>query len=201
MQIRDVAEMVREAVPGSELTFAADAGPDLRNYRADFSKLNDTFPELRLQWSVRDGISELLAAYTKYGLTYDDFTSSRFVRLRRLRELLDRGLLDDLLRRQGNCGPCRRAPEWWRPSIPFPLLPPRAEPWRSRRAQTITGGQPGMPGGMRLVRVVAHRLAGGSPTRRCPACPTPRSTSTSPGSSAPLVRRVQRRLRDLLVRA
>jgi nucleoside-diphosphate-sugar epimerase len=102
VQIRDVAEMVRAAVPGSELTFAAGAGPDLRNYKADFAKLNDTFPDLKLRWSVREGISELLAAYTAYGLTYDDFTSSRFVRLRRIRELLDDGALDELLRRQGD---------------------------------------------------------------------------------------------------
>ncbi|HEY1818967.1 MAG TPA: SDR family oxidoreductase [Trebonia sp.] len=102
VQIRDVAEMVRAAVPGSELTFAAGAGPDLRNYKADFAKLNDTFPDLKLRWSVHEGISELLAAYTTYGLTYDDFTSSRFVRLRRIRELLDDGALDELLRRQGD---------------------------------------------------------------------------------------------------
>jgi hypothetical protein len=38
-------------------------------------------------------------------MTYDDFTSPRFVRLRRLRELLDQGLLDDLLRRQGELRP------------------------------------------------------------------------------------------------
>ena len=100
VQIRDVAEMVREAVPGSELTFADGAGPDLRNYKADFAKLNDTFPDLKMRWSVREGISELLAAYTEYGLTYDDFTSSRYVRLRRIRELLDAGTLDDLLRRR-----------------------------------------------------------------------------------------------------
>lgn len=105
VQIRDVAEMVREALPGSELTFADGAGPDLRNYRADFAKLNDTFPDLKLRWSVREGIGELLAAYTKYGLTHDDFTSSRFVRLRRVRDLLDQGLLDDLLRPQGDLTP------------------------------------------------------------------------------------------------
>jgi nucleoside-diphosphate-sugar epimerase len=110
VQIRDVAEMVRAAVPGSELTFAADAGPDLRNYRADFSKLNDTFPGLKMKWGVREGIGELLAAYTKYALTYDDFTSPRFVRLRRLRELLDQGLLDDLLRRRGDLPPMSPRP-------------------------------------------------------------------------------------------
>ena len=61
VQIRDVAEMVREAVPGSTLSFADGAGPDLRNYKVDFSKLEDTFPDLKLSWTVHDGITELVA--------------------------------------------------------------------------------------------------------------------------------------------
>lgn len=105
VQIREVAEMVREAVPGSRLTFAEDAGPDLRNYRADFSKLYDTFPDLKMRWSVREGIGELLGFYMKHSLTNDDFTSSRFVRLRRVRELLDQGILDELLRCRGGLRP------------------------------------------------------------------------------------------------
>jgi nucleoside-diphosphate-sugar epimerase len=104
VQIRDIAEQVREAVPGSAVTFAANAGPDLRNYRVDFGKLNDTFPELDLRWTVRDGIAELLASYTKYGLTYEDFTSSRYVRLRRIKELMAAGAIDEMLRRSGAPG-------------------------------------------------------------------------------------------------
>ncbi len=100
VQVREIAEMVRDAVPGSKLSFAEGAGPDLRNYRVDFSKLNETFPDLQLRWSVREGVDELAAAYAAHGLTYDDFTSSRFVRLRRIRELLSAGLLDEMLRRQ-----------------------------------------------------------------------------------------------------
>jgi len=99
VQIRDIAELVSDAVPSAAVTFAADAGPDLRNYRVDFGKLNDTFPGLALRWTVRDGISDLLASYAKYRLSYDDFTSSRFVRLRRIRELIAAGILDDMLRR------------------------------------------------------------------------------------------------------
>ena len=102
VQIRDIAEMVRDAVPGSRVSFADGAGPDLRNYRVDFSKLNDTFPDLKLSWSVRGGVDELVAAYVKYGFAYGDFTSSRFVRLRRIRELLSAGLLDEMLRLQAS---------------------------------------------------------------------------------------------------
>jgi len=99
VQVRDIAEMVRDAVPGSVLSFADGAGPDLRNYRVDFSKLAATFPDLNLRMSVRDGVDELVGAYTDYGMTYDDFTSSRFVRLRRIRELLSAGLVDETLHR------------------------------------------------------------------------------------------------------
>jgi nucleoside-diphosphate-sugar epimerase len=100
VQVRDIAEMVRDAVPGSTLSIAEGAGPDLRDYRVDFAKLADTFPELTLRWNVRKGIDELVAAYAKHGLSYDDFTSSRFVRLRRIRELLSAGLLDEMLHRR-----------------------------------------------------------------------------------------------------
>jgi nucleoside-diphosphate-sugar epimerase len=100
IQVRDIAHMVRDAVPGSKVSLADGAGPDLRNYRVDFSKLVETFPQLSLRWTVRDGIDELADAYAKYGLTYDDFLSSRFVRLRRIRELLSAGLVDEMLRRQ-----------------------------------------------------------------------------------------------------
>ena len=100
VQVRDIAEMVRDAVPGSTLSLADGAGPDLRNYRVDFSKLEATFPDLSLRWTVRDGVDELAAAYAKYGLTHEDFMSSRFVRLRRIRELLSAGLVDESLRRQ-----------------------------------------------------------------------------------------------------
>jgi nucleoside-diphosphate-sugar epimerase len=99
-QVRDIAEMVRCAVPGSRVSFADGAGPDLRNYRVDFSKLAGTFPDLSLRWSVQEGIDELADAYTKHGLTYEDFLSSRFVRLRRIRELLSAGFVDEMLRRQ-----------------------------------------------------------------------------------------------------
>jgi nucleoside-diphosphate-sugar epimerase len=99
VQIRDIAEQVRDTVTGSTVTLAANAGPDLRNYRVDFAKLSDTFPGLGLRWTVGDGIAELLASYTKHGLTYEDFTSSRFVRLRRIKELMAAGEVNEMLRR------------------------------------------------------------------------------------------------------
>jgi nucleoside-diphosphate-sugar epimerase len=100
-QVRDIAELVSRKVDGSKVSFADGAGPDLRNYRVDFSKLSSTFPDLALRWDLEAGVEELVAAYTEAGFSYDDFTSSRFVRLRRIRELLEAGAIDEMFRRQG----------------------------------------------------------------------------------------------------
>ena len=51
---------------------------------------------------MRDGVDELASAYAKYGLTYDDFMSARFVRLRRIRELLSANLIDEMLRERSS---------------------------------------------------------------------------------------------------
>src|SRR5580700_2326130 len=67
VQVRDIADLVRDAVPGSRVSFAEGAGPDLRDYRVDFSKLAETFPDLNLRWRVRDGVDELARAYARYG--------------------------------------------------------------------------------------------------------------------------------------
>lgn len=105
VQVRDIAELVREAVPGSQVTFATEAGPDLRNYRVNFSKLTTVFPDLHLQWSVPAGVDQLVRAYTDYGFTHEDFVSSSFVRLRRIQELLSAGVIDDMLRLQPSVVP------------------------------------------------------------------------------------------------
>jgi nucleoside-diphosphate-sugar epimerase len=104
VQVRDIAEMVQAAVPGSALSFAEGAGPDLRNYRVDFAKLEDTFPALKLEWNIPAGITEMLAAYTTNGMTEADFNSARYVRLRKIKELLDAGQIDTELRRISPAG-------------------------------------------------------------------------------------------------
>jgi nucleoside-diphosphate-sugar epimerase len=101
-RIREVAEMVREVVPGSEVTFAEGAGPDLRNYRVDCGKLAATLPGLRLRWTVRQGVEQLYEAFKEHGLVVEDLTGSRYQRIARVKSLLDGGLLGLDLRRRHN---------------------------------------------------------------------------------------------------
>jgi nucleoside-diphosphate-sugar epimerase len=97
-QVRDLAEIVRETVPGSKTEYGDSAEPDPRSYRVDFGKLERALPELRLEWNARMGTVELYEGYRGAGLTFEEFAGSRFTRLKRLQQLRSEGALDGDLR-------------------------------------------------------------------------------------------------------
>lgn len=96
-QIRQVADIVEEVVPGSVVTYAPGGEPDIRNYRVDFSKIRDLVPAFQPSWTVRKGAEQLYAAYLRYGLTAEDF-EGRLVRITHIRRLQGKGRLDSDLR-------------------------------------------------------------------------------------------------------
>jgi nucleoside-diphosphate-sugar epimerase len=96
-QVRELGTIVEEVV-GGEVEYAGSGDPDPRSYRVDFSKFARTFPDAGLRWDARRGAEELRDAYAAVGLTLEQFESDRYIRLKRLRTLLDSGRLDDQLR-------------------------------------------------------------------------------------------------------
>jgi nucleoside-diphosphate-sugar epimerase len=98
-QIRQVATMVAEVVPDCQLAFAEGASADTRNYRVDFSKAEKKLPGYKPQWTLRKGIEELYNAYKNAGLTKETWLGPRFYRLRTVKGLQERGLLDGEIRR------------------------------------------------------------------------------------------------------
>jgi nucleoside-diphosphate-sugar epimerase len=97
-QIRDVASMVQEIVPGSRVKYAEGGGPDLRCYRVNCDKIARILPKFRPQWTVRRGIEQLYNAYKEHGLTLEEFIGARYVRIKHLRSLLSSSRLDATLR-------------------------------------------------------------------------------------------------------
>ena len=97
-RIRDVADLVRAAVPGSRIDFAEGAGPDPRCYRVDFGTLARTLPEAAPTWTLAGGIAELAGAYRRAGLRSEDLEGDRFVRIGRIERLLREGRLRSDLR-------------------------------------------------------------------------------------------------------
>lgn len=97
-RIREIAEIVKETVPGCEIAYAEGAGPDKRNYRADFGKIRRVLPGFQPQWDARKGARELYEAYKAIGLKVEDFEGPRYRRIDQIRQLMASGDLGPDLR-------------------------------------------------------------------------------------------------------
>lgn len=97
-RVRELAEIVRETVPGTEIEYAADAGPDKRCYRVDCSKIQRVLTNFHPVWNARTGARELYDTYQRVGLTVDEFEGIRYKRIAHIRGLIAEGSLDESLR-------------------------------------------------------------------------------------------------------
>jgi nucleoside-diphosphate-sugar epimerase len=97
-QMRQLAEVVRETVPNCTISFAEGAEPDKRNYRVDFTKYTNAFPNHQLRWDVRKGARQIYESYRTYGLKRDEYEGTRYKRIAQIRQLLGAGELDETLR-------------------------------------------------------------------------------------------------------
>jgi nucleoside-diphosphate-sugar epimerase len=97
-RVSELAEITRDTVRGSTIDYAEGGGPDPRSYRVDFGKFSRTFPEYQPRWTARDGAHELFDAYRRADLNLDTFQGDRFVRIARLKLLIENRDLDDDLR-------------------------------------------------------------------------------------------------------
>ena len=97
-QISELADIVREGFADCRVIYDENSGSDPRSYRVDFSKITEKLSEYNPAWNVRKGVTELRAAFDETGLTCEDFTGPKYVRLARLMKLMEEGQLDSTLR-------------------------------------------------------------------------------------------------------
>lgn len=108
-RIRELAEIVKDTVPGSHVEFAAGAGPDKRCYRVDCGKVARTLPAFKPRWDARKGAQQLYETYKRVGLTLDEFEGPRYKRVDYIKQQLSTGCLDATLRWQEEGGASTRA--------------------------------------------------------------------------------------------
>jgi len=97
-RISELAELVKEIVPGCRIEYAPDASPDKRCYRVNCQKVQNTLPSYQPQWDAKKGAEELYSTYKRIGLTLEDFEGIRFKRIAHIRNLISTGELDASLR-------------------------------------------------------------------------------------------------------
>jgi nucleoside-diphosphate-sugar epimerase len=96
-QIRDLAALVADTVPGCSVEIARNASPDLRNYRVNGDRFASAVG-FEAAWDARRGAVELATAFREVGLTLAEIEGPRFQRIARIRERLSDGSLGPDLR-------------------------------------------------------------------------------------------------------
>jgi nucleoside-diphosphate-sugar epimerase len=104
-QVRDIATLVHQIVPGCQITFACDAAADKRCYRVDCNKIARTLHHFKPQWTARRGIEQLYQLFNGSTLTQQDFEGPTFKRIAHIQQLIQQGELGSDLRWRGSQNP------------------------------------------------------------------------------------------------
>jgi len=98
-QIKEVAEIVKNIVPNSEIKYVEGAESDKRSYKVEFNKISQNLTDFKPEWTVSLGAKQLYAAYKKVGLLVEEFEGPKYRRLFNLTNSIKSGILDNNLRR------------------------------------------------------------------------------------------------------
>ncbi len=100
-QVRDLAEAVAAAVPGTRVSINTKAPPDRRSYKVDFSLFRALAPSHIPQLTLAESIGRLRDGLTAMGFADRDFRNSPYIRLKTLDRHLAAGRLAPDLRWAG----------------------------------------------------------------------------------------------------
>ena len=94
-RVREIAEIVRDVVPNSEVQFASKPGIDNRSYRVDCNHIARTLHHFKPQWTCRRGVEQLLEAYQNAKITLEEFEGEKYKRITHVKKLVGEGILDE----------------------------------------------------------------------------------------------------------
>lgn len=93
-RISELADIVKETVPGAKIEYDPNGGPDKRCYRVSCDKIERVLG-WKTKWTARKGAQELYESYKKAGLTAEQ--RERYLRIATIQSLLQGGKLDSSL--------------------------------------------------------------------------------------------------------
>jgi UDP-glucose 4-epimerase len=96
-QVRDLAQAVADAVPGTSVSINRNAPPDKRSYRVDFGLYRKIAPGHQPQVSLEQTIRNLIHGLESMAFSDSKFRTSSFMRIKVLETLIADGALNDAL--------------------------------------------------------------------------------------------------------
>ena len=92
--VRDIAEISATMLPGCTIDITGETGNDPRSYKVNFSRALHHLPGFDPQWSLEKGAAQTRDWLSANPRDISLFFGARYMRLTRLRELLDQNRID-----------------------------------------------------------------------------------------------------------
>jgi len=96
-QVKDIATMIKAVLPDCEIIITGEHGPDSRTYKVNFDKIGRMLQGFDPQWNLKKGIEQIVNYYKQYGMSSNKFNDRYFIRLKQIKYLVDKGLVDSTL--------------------------------------------------------------------------------------------------------
>ena len=96
-QVKDLAETVAKVVSGVDVSINKNAPPDKRSYRVSFDLFRKLAPEFQPETDLMTSIKELKDGLEGSGFKDTNFRNSKYMRLKVLMDLRNKGLLTEKL--------------------------------------------------------------------------------------------------------
>jgi nucleoside-diphosphate-sugar epimerase len=96
-KVIDLAEAVARMIPNVDVSINQNAHTDKRSYRVNFDLFRKLAPEHQPRFDLIESINELAAGLEAMTLNNGDIRNSKYIRLKVLTRLLDRGFLTEKL--------------------------------------------------------------------------------------------------------
>ncbi|UYP48042.1 ADP-L-glycero-D-manno-heptose-6-epimerase [Candidatus Lokiarchaeum ossiferum] len=87
-QVKGIAKLIQENIPGMGISVAKSFDPDSRSYNVNFDKLKDAL-NLKNEWNVKKGSKEIYENLKNSSITKQDFENKACYRLKQLEQVLD----------------------------------------------------------------------------------------------------------------
>lgn len=97
-RIKDIADVITKIIPGCEIEYTYEHGSDSRTYKVSFEKISTRLKDFfKPEWDISKGIRQLYESYKAHGLTEEEFTGNKYIRLNQLSVLVDKKAIDENL--------------------------------------------------------------------------------------------------------
>jgi nucleoside-diphosphate-sugar epimerase len=96
-QVKDLAEAVAKVIPNIEVSINKDAQPDKRSYRVNFNLFKKLAPSYQPRVDLITSVKELKEGLEAMGFKDGEFRNSKYMRLKILTQLQEKGLLNEKL--------------------------------------------------------------------------------------------------------